>query len=144
MSPRRHNQRTVYLADAALDYLADAESLSGRLSGIVLRYARLMRTSLPQLNRNQWCAICDANNGCGIDDLVGEDTIPVMLWANVADAPGLGEKWGIDADALVATMRQWTRAEACAAWEAVRKFWQHAEADTDTALAAAGMIPAPA
>jgi len=139
MAPRRHNQRTVYLADAALDYLADAESLSGRLSGIVLRYRWLMEASMPRLSRAQWCAIADANNGSGVLDGVDDPLVATMLWANVADTPGLGEKWEIDADALVQTMRAWTPAEALAVWEAVRRFWLADYPDTDRALAEAGL-----
>jgi hypothetical protein len=62
-----------------------------------------------------------------------------MLWANVADSVGLGEKWQIDQDALVQTMRAWTPAEALAAWEAVRRFWLADDTDADRALAEAGL-----
>ena len=72
MAPRKSNQRTVYLADEALEHLSDAESLSARISGIVLRYQRIVAASMPRLAHDQWCAVADANNGCGIDDIIGQ------------------------------------------------------------------------
>lgn len=132
-------RKTIYLPDPVVEYLADAESLSGRISGVILRYKELCARHLPQLTRNEWCAICDANNGCG--DIMDEhpDLIVGMQWANVADSPGLGAKWGINQAALVTRMRKWTYAETVAAFEAVRTFWLHTDKPTDAALKIAGV-----
>lgn len=133
---------SIYLPDAVSAYLADAESVSSRIAAIILRYQRLCRESLPALSREEWCAVCDANNGCGFEDSAGEfaESIGVMLWANVHDSPGLGDKWEIDQGKLVERMQQWTYAEQVAAYEACRTFWQHSDISTDEAMIRAKML----
>ena len=133
-------KRSVYFSDAALEYLKDAEVLSSRLVGILLRYREIVRRELPVLSRAEWCAICDANNGCD-DLLLGDhpESVGSMLWANVHDSPGLGEKWGIDQARLVKRMQQWSYAQQVAAFEVVRCFWLHTDLPTDEALALSGV-----
>ncbi|HWH79631.1 MAG TPA: hypothetical protein VNT76_19765, partial [Candidatus Binatus sp.] len=45
------------------------------------------------------------------------------MWANVADSPGIGEKWETDAKALVKKMRAMSYAESVAVAEIVQRFW---------------------
>ena len=141
------DRKTIYFPDGFSEqYLADAEhGLSSRIQAIIRRYDMIVTQSRPLMTRNEWCAICDANNG--VDDLLmGEhpDSARQMIWANVADAAqqnDLANKWDIDAEALVHRLRHLNVAEAFAVYEAVRAFWQHADKDTDAALQAAGMLP---
>lgn len=133
-------RKTIYLPDHVAAFFADARhGLSGRIAAVVDRYARICHDHLPELTRSQWCAICDANNG--LDDM-GDSSHGSwwFMWANVADSQGLGDKWKIDQDELIATMRAWSTAQTIAAYEAVRTFWVHHEKETDEALALAGMI----
>jgi len=130
---RRHRRRKA---------VGDAHArlgLSGRIAAIVRRYQALIGLARPPLSREQWCAVCDANNG--VDDLLVEhpQSIGMMLWANVADTPGLGTKWDINQDALVETMRAWSYAEQIAAYETVRVFWSCSDLPTDEALREAGV-----
>lgn len=135
------DRKTIYIPDAAAAYLADAEALSSRIAGIVLRYKEMVGRSLPKLSKAQWCAIADANNGTD-DLLLGEyaESVGSLLWANVADSIGLAAKWDVDQDELVRTMRAWSYVEQVAAFEALRTFWRNCELETDEALRLAGMI----
>lgn len=131
---------TIYMADAVAEFFADADSLSGRVAAVALRYREIARRELPALTRAQWCAVADANSGC--DDLLADapEMLSWMLWANVSNSAGLGERWEIDEDALVAEMRGWSYAQTVAAYEAVRTFWLLADQPTDDAMRRAGMI----
>lgn len=121
---------SVYLSNGALAELDRTSTVhhdgsverntSGRLSSIVERYGEIVRRHAPALSLGEWCAICDANNGCFMDDIPESVT---MLWANVADSPGIGEKWAVDADDLVRRMRGLTYAESIAVAEVVQRFW---------------------
>lgn len=122
---------SVYLSDGALAELDRTSTIhhdgsverntSGRLSSIVERYGEIVRRHVPALTLAEWCAICDANNGCFMDDIPESVT---MLWANVVDSPGLDEKWGIDAAGdLVTKMRRFSYAESIAVAEVVQRFW---------------------
>lgn len=144
------DRRTIYVPqdlaadfDAALD-LGEGDTFGSRVVCAIIRYDRLWRAAVPDLSAAQWKAVADANNG--VDDLlVGmsghpADGLGTMLWANVADTPGLGEKWGIDQGQLVSIMRSWSPAQQIAAFEAVRCFWRHHAEETDVAMRRAGMI----
>jgi hypothetical protein len=67
------------------------------------------------------------------------------LWAEVEDADrldGLGAKWGIDAHALAARLRDLSPGARMAILDAVERFWTHADLPTDEALRRAG-FPSP-
>lgn len=132
-------RKTIYLPAAVAKVLSDAESLSGRIASIVLLYDRIRREHLPSLTRQEWLALLDANNGC-CDELMDSQAPGVMMWANIADSPGLGEKWSIDQDELVAKVRGWSYAEQIAAFEVCRKFWLNADHETEDALRLAGVV----
>lgn len=140
MSKAKAKRATIYLPDPVAQHYQDAPNLSSRIAGVTLRYAEICRRELPKLTRDQWAALCNANKGIN-DQLLGDNpsSVQTMLWANVADAPGLGEKWGVDPQELVEAVRCWTYTQAVAAYEAIVRFWHHPELDTDAALIAAGV-----
>ncbi|NCC36391.1 MAG: hypothetical protein EOM24_30925 [Chloroflexia bacterium] len=117
MSPRH----TLHLPDAVLETVGKTDSLSGRISNIILRYRAIVREKMPELTLAQWCAIVDANNGAVMDDL--PQTVN-HLWANLADAPELSDKWRIDHTALVRQLQDMTTAQNCAIAEVVAAFWR--------------------
>lgn len=130
---------TVWLTEAAARICGG--EISGRINTIVgSRYDALVRACLPVLTDGEWCAVMDANNGTIMDDDAaigggyGPGALRSGMWANVADTPGLGEKWSIDALALTQKMQLWTEAQAVAAAEAVQTFWMHCDLDTPAAL----------
>lgn len=123
---------TAYLSPASDDVIGNCNHLSSRLNAIIARYGCIVRDSMPAMSRNQWCAIMDANNGT---DLLADRITPMIVWANVHDTPGLGEKWGIDQAALVSDLQQLSTTELLAVQEACVRFWQAAELPTDEALA---------
>lgn len=124
---------------AALDAV-DQENKSGRLNTICERYMLLISDQLRRIDmsRAEWCAILDANNGVQIYTGAG-DISATMLWANVHDTPGLGEKWGIDHTALVKKMQQYPQSALLAILEVCDRFWSRSQMDTDAALKASGV-----
>lgn len=92
------------------------------------RYYLLLERSLAtvKLTEAEASALCDANNLSGL-----EESLPTsMLWANVLDAHGLGEKWGIEADLLVSKLRSLSPLQSAAVMDAIERFWVHAEDST--------------
>ncbi len=131
----------VPLAVAGWDVTPGEE---GRRSGVtpailgtVARYASLVESAARDLaavlDRGEWNAIADANNGCADlwDYGDGPQLSPLtLLWANVHDSEGLGEKWGIDARGLVRKLKALGPHHGEAILAAVRWFWDHcAEVD---------------
>lgn len=120
--------------------------LSTRLAAILHRYRRLVDALTPRLTVAQWAAVVDANNGT---DVFGDQDFggSAMIWANVEDSPGLGEKWSVDPDALVRSLKSMSTAELIAVTEVCRRFWQSAGTDegqsdgvADAVLAAGAKI----
>lgn len=70
-------------------------------------------------------ALCDANNGT-----IFEHWSVSLLWANVADTPELGAKWGIDTDALIRKIRSWDHFQTLAVVDAIERFWVKCETST--------------
>lgn len=131
--------KTVYLSNEVNKFLDDTDSASIRVSSIIRRYQAVCRNHLPLLTREQWQAVCDANI-LASDKATKGDT-ESLLWVRVAEAEGLDQKWAIDVDELVRTMRTWSAVERIAAAEAVRTFWVEIGSDATTAeaLRRAGM-----
>jgi hypothetical protein len=80
----------------------------------------------------------DANNGVE-QHLGGAAMMPSMLWDNVHDSDGLGEKWGIDETRLVKKMQQMSRSTLIAIQEVCDRFWSHTDEPTEQALTTAGV-----
>lgn len=114
------------------------ENRSGRVNQVCARYLAIVADSQPRWSQAQWSAVCDALNGCWL----GDDLSLRYLWAEVADTQGLGDKWGIDQDALVRELREMPMAGKVAVVELVERFWAHCDRDTSAALAAAGVVTA--
>jgi hypothetical protein len=128
---------------AALDALGShyAENRSGRLNTVCERYLAMVADELARLDfsRAEWCAILDANNGVDLGLGIGTGGA-IMIWANVHDSHGLGEKWSVDQAALVRRLQALPRSSLYAICEVADRFWSRAETPTDTALAAAARI----
>lgn len=113
---------------------------SGRINAVCSRYQAIIADSVPTMSRNEWLMICDALNGVWLSD---ERSVKAV-WAEIADAEreaGLGRKWGVDADALAARVRDSSTASKTAIVEVVERFWLLGEGlDHDAALAKAGAV----
>lgn len=131
---------TIYLRErtiSALGAIPDDSGLSQRIAAVLMRHEAMCRSLMPSFTKAEWRAIMDANNG-GSDSLTVEsETMPLMVWANVHDTSGLGKKWKIDQAKLVKKLQKLSRAELLAVDEAINRFWNHLDLDTDAALEAA-------
>lgn len=129
---------TVYAAEPVAAVLVGYdESRSHRINQVCADYCHYVRECMPTLTREEWCAIMDATNGVFSDP--GDTATTRFLWAEVADAEGLGEKWGIDQAALAAAVRAMALPQLLAIAEASRQFWAHTDQPTDAALKLAGV-----
>jgi len=134
MESPKINFRAVPPLDRELDARTDASAgLTAQRD--LLRYYDLLALALREadLTLAEANAIADANNGTG--NIVGDTITPRYAWANVADSPGLGGKWNIDQDALVAKMRAWDPLRAVAVADAVERFWTAVGRDGDAEIA---------
>jgi hypothetical protein len=113
---------------------AGSEFPTGRLNAIAERYLAMVEDVRPAMHRNEWLAVCDANNGCGLDWQ--------MIWANVADTPDLGAKWSIDQGALVKKLHAMTTTQKIAVTETIQRFWSYFDLPTSQALDLATSHPA--
>jgi hypothetical protein len=140
MSARRV---TTYLTDAVqvvIGPLGDGVSLSGRLTAVVLRYGDIMRRSCPPLSLAEWSAIMDACNGLCMG---GDTSAPAFIWAEIADAAGVGEKWGVDQEGLSQRLRRLPYSGQVAVAEVVERFWRaNEEGGRETRLIHAGAVVA--
>ena len=134
----RGERLSVYAGEPiALVLTGHDENRSARLNNVADRYLQIVGHDSPTWTEAQWSAVCDALNGCWLSD---EASIR-FAWAEVADADrlnGLGAKWGIDATALAAEIRDMTHGQRVAVVEIVERFWRHCELPTLAALKQAG------
>lgn len=129
----------IYAGEPMAAVLAGHEDArSQRINQVCADYRAILADHMPAMTRGEWCAIMDATNGLAIPTEDAANTRR-YLWAKVADAPELAEKWGIDSAALVQRLRSMTTVELVAACEASRAFWQHPDRNTDEALQLAGV-----
>lgn len=104
----------------ALALIGHDENRSGRVNQVCDRYLQIVAQDAPRhWTQAQWCAACDALNGVWLRDESGIR----YAWAEIADADGLAEKWGVDADALAQEMRGMTHGQRTAVVEIVQRFW---------------------
>lgn len=97
----------------------DEVNVSGAINTAVDRYLEIVRRAMPTLTLGEWCAIFDALNGCWML----ESWSPRYAFADVADTPGLGQKWQIDQEALVARLQAMDYAACVAVVDAAERFW---------------------
>ena len=130
----------LYVGDplaAELAKMPPGQTFSGHVNALAARHAMMRHDVTPRMTVSEWAAICDALNG---SYLLDADTA-LHAWASVADTEGLGDKWSIDQESLVAKLRALPAAARIAVAEVVEAFWARApESDDGTpdALAAAG------
>jgi hypothetical protein len=112
----------------------DDQEKNFRINGIAARYLDLIAHELRQLpfTKDEWMAFLDANNGAQIEFIH-----PIAVsnaWANVADTPNLGAKWGIDAQHLAEHIERLPLSARTAMYEAACIFWHNANDPTDVAM----------
>lgn len=119
-------KKSIWIGEPILQLIAsrrahddDAVNVSGILNRTVERYQQIITAHLPRLRWQEWCAIFDALNGVWIND----HWSPRYTALEVQDAEGLGEKWGIDQPALVATLQAMDMATGMAVLDATERFW---------------------
>lgn len=100
----------------------------------LLRYYDSLARSLAtvDLSEAEASALCDANNGT-----IWEPWSVSLLWANIADTPGLGEKWGVDTEVLISKIRGWDYHQALAVVDAIERFWVQCE---DSTVQSVGLV----
>lgn len=131
---------TIYIPEE-IQTILGAESGSARINGIISRYAKIVAEAQPALTASEWLAVLEVCNGLALLDDAGTD-ITGYLWAEVADCAGLGQRWGIDQDALAQTVRALPYVSRVAIAESARAFWAASvDLPTDQAMAAAGIRP---
>lgn len=114
----------VYMSPPLEELVKDREdmnTLSGRLSTVAERYLKIIEAHKPDLTEAEWNACRDALNGVWINDA---STI-AFAWASIydADEDGLGEKWGVDAQALAKRVREFDAATLVAFIESLETWW---------------------
>ena len=110
---------------------------SARINQICADWRDFVSASVPTLTEAQWCALIDATNGTMLDD---EHTLR-MVWAEIADAREICEKWQADQAATIDALRAMTWPELMALRETIRRYWSAIEAQPTShraALEAAG------
>lgn len=130
---------TVRFADTTLqrlDAMAEAygDTRTAIIEQVIERYFLLVDGSRRQLpdkfSRDELCLIMDACNGL----VTGR---PSYIWAEVYDAirlHRLDDKWSVDGQALVSKLQELSDVELYGLEEAIRRFWQQPDKDTDEAL----------
>ncbi|MCD9005208.1 hypothetical protein LDO31_02965 [Luteimonas sp. XNQY3] len=96
---------TIYAGEPIATVLAGYEdNRSGRLNQVAADYTQMIVSLVPQFTAQQWQALADVLGDGALRDERGLR----FAWASVADskADGIGEKWGIDVNALAAVVRQ--------------------------------------
>ncbi len=140
----------TFRAVPPLDQQLAARSSEGKLGApaadACARYFALLAAELRALTLTcgEAGAICDVLNSVMLDDIWFTQA-PVLLAAELEDAApdGLAAKWDIDLEALAATVRSWTRAQALAVIDAAERWWRlpHKQ-EMDASLADVGLIRA--
>lgn len=111
---------TIYAGEPLAGVLQGHEhQRSARVNQVCADYLALVADLCPALTQGQWLAVADALNSTMVDD----DRTLRLAWASVADTEGLGEKWGIDAAALVERLRALTHPELIALREVLGRWW---------------------
>lgn len=121
---------------------------SGTITTLVERYTRITADACPELTEAEWSAICDALNGAALLMGSGGMDLAAMVWAEVADAHGLGEKYGVDCRELAAKLQALPLAGRYSVWDVAARFWRIApgsdSSTRDLIVAAGGRFPASA
>jgi len=116
------NDRTVDILDAAM---GDVGSLSGEINKIVDRYNEVIRRHRDvehQFGASEMNALRDVANGWLTEPA---STVAGGLAMELADSlpDGIEQKWGIDADALLAQLRKLSYADELALVAGIEAWW---------------------
>lgn len=113
---------SIYAGEPMATALAGYDdSRSGRINQVCADWLLMVRDQAPELTESEWCAVADALNGLYMRD--SDEATYRFAWAEIADAPELGPKWGIDQPALAAKLRALGTSQLVALAEIVRRFW---------------------
>lgn len=129
------HKRLTFLPDthalAVLGYDPAASGQTACAVGPTRTLARLVQRAARELpfTGPEWNAMADVLNGSYDLYDYAETAVPpkIMITSNLQDAPGIGERWGIDVKALVATVNSLSDLHAEAVLAAVRWAWQHVD-----------------
>lgn len=126
---------SIYLPDTALAALGPgADSVSGRIASIIVRYAGVVADECPEFRLAEWSAIADVLRGTWALAESADSDPARYLWAEVIDAPEIGAKWGIDHGRLAASLRTLSYAQRIATAEVADRFWRDPRRDEMTTL----------
>lgn len=126
----------VSIRDEGIAPTIGASELNGlTIASVLKRYAALVeqgaRDAARTLARDEWNAIADANNGALelYEYVDGPDRLSPLLviWSNVQDCEGLGEKWDANQTALVKKLRALPYSCGEAIMVAARWFWANCQ-----------------
>jgi hypothetical protein len=126
------SKRSIYFSSALEAIIGieedSAESLSGRVSYLVMLADRLVREQMPELTSSEWGAIVDANMNTLHQYNLGIETVLSGLWHNLYDFAHEGdEKWGVDCEALSKRMKAMPLGAQAAVFEISKQFWQRVD-----------------
>jgi len=113
---------TIYAGEPIAGILAGYEdNRSGRINQVAADFLLLIPELAPEFSAAEWQAITDVLNGSFVDDETGLK----LIWASVADSAedGIGEKWGVDVEALAQRIRALKLPQLIAIREVVARFW---------------------
>ena len=119
---------SIYMPEEVKTFLAaygEENSLSGSIATIIKRYQEITRAAAPTMTEQEWSAICDILNGCGIWLSSGGPDPAAYVWAEVADsAPdGIDQKWGVSCQELSKKLRHLPLVGKIAVWDVAARFW---------------------
>lgn len=118
---------------AVLGYSTDEDGQTACVTGPARRLARLVEQATAELRpvivRAEWNAIADVMNGCADLYDYADSDVPALLMvrANLADSPEIGEKWGVDVADLCRRLEALTPLHGEAILCAVRWAWRHCD-----------------
>lgn len=107
----------------ALVTLGYEDQRSARVNQVAADWLQLITSATPRLPQADWLAVIDALKGA---PLMADPTTLRYAWAEVAESPGLGAKWGIDQPALAGKIKGLDSAGLIALREVVTRYWQEA------------------
>lgn len=121
---------TIYAGVPIAGILAGYEdNRSGRINQVAADFLLLVPELAPEFTAAEWQAITDVLNGTVLDN----EASLKLAWASVADSAedGIGEKWGVDVEALAQRVRALKLPQLIALREIVARFWVSNDGSVD-------------
>lgn len=107
---------------------------SGRVNEVCARYLQIVADQSPEWPLAKWSAVLHTLKGYWLHD----SACARLAWARIADCTGLGEKWGVDQEALAKEVREMSSTQRIALLEIVERYWQRSDIGSVAALKMAG------